>query len=84
MNARRVVVEGQMHINTNVEMNISGEMVVGAIVSNNQVGNLNITGGDLYVRDNVSVNNNLNVTTGGVWAIGSGSAKQEDRHSHAG
>jgi len=70
VNARRVVVEGQMHINTNVEMNISGEMVVGAIVSNNQVGNLNITGGDLYVRDTVHVNNNLNVTTGGVWAIG--------------
>jgi len=70
VDARRVIVKGEMHINTKVEMNIASEMVVGGIVSNNQVGNLTVTGGDLFVRDNVSVNNNLNVTTGGVWAIG--------------
>ncbi|MBY9077096.1 hypothetical protein KIH86_04025 [Paenibacillus sp. HN-1] len=70
IDAKRVLLAGDLNINTRVEMNIAQEMAVGGIVSNNQTANLTITGGDLFVRDNVSVNNNLNVQTGGLFAIG--------------
>ncbi|MHA6530785.1 DUF6531 domain-containing protein [Paenibacillus sp. BAC0078] len=70
VDAQRILIAGDLSINTRVEMNIAQEMVVGGIVSNNQTANLTVTGGDLFVRDNVSVNNNLNVQTGGLFAIG--------------
>ena len=68
--AKRIVVAGELHINTKVEMNIANEMSLGGLVSNNDLANLTITGGDLFVRNNVSVNNQLNISTGGVFAIG--------------
>ncbi|NQX48221.1 hypothetical protein HQN87_23110 [Paenibacillus tritici] len=68
--AKRILVEGNMNINTSVTMNIEEEMSVGEIVSNNSQADLNITQGDLFVRDNVSVNNHLNITTGGLFAVG--------------
>jgi RHS repeat-associated protein len=70
IDAERLLIAGDLSINTRVEMNILQEMVVGGIVSNNQTANLTVTGGDLFVRDNVSVNNNLNVQTGGLFVLG--------------
>ncbi|MBW4082933.1 RHS repeat-associated core domain-containing protein [Paenibacillus sp. S150] len=70
IDAQRILIAGDLSINTRVEMNIAQEMVVGGIVSNNQTANLTVTGGDLFVRDNVSVNNNLNVQTGGLFVLG--------------
>jgi len=70
ISANHLIVEGNLSINTEVEMNIAKEMVLGGIVSNNLVANLNISDGDLFVRDNVSVNNQMSVTAGGVFAIG--------------
>jgi RHS repeat-associated protein len=70
IDTRRMLIAGDLSINTRVEMNIAQEIVVGGIVSNNQTANLTVTGGDLFVRDNVSVNNNLNVKTGGLFAMG--------------
>src|SRR5690606_30320860 len=51
-------------------MNIADEMSLGGLVSNNEVANVTILGGDLFVREQVNVNNQLKVTTGGVFAIG--------------
>ncbi|WP_025704173.1 DUF6531 domain-containing protein, partial [Paenibacillus graminis] len=70
VDAQRMLIAGDLSINTRVEMNIAQEMTVGGIVSNNQTANLTVTGGDLFVRDNVSVNNNLNVKTGGLFVLG--------------
>lgn len=70
VDAQRILIAGDLSINTRVEMDIAQEMVVGGIVSNNQTANLTVTGGDLFVRDNVSVNNNLDVRTGGLFVIG--------------
>ncbi|MEK4063934.1 MULTISPECIES: DUF3289 family protein [unclassified Paenibacillus] len=70
IDAQRILIAGDLSINTRVEMNIAQEMVVGGIVSNNQTANLTVSGGDLFVRDNVSVNNNLNVQTGGLFVLG--------------
>lgn len=68
--AKRILVEGNMNINTSVTMNVVEEMSVGEIVSNNSQADLNVAQGDLFVRDNVSVNNHLNMTTGGLFAVG--------------
>ncbi|WP_159065800.1 RHS repeat-associated core domain-containing protein [Gorillibacterium timonense] len=70
VNADRILVKGDLSINTKVKMSIAQEMLLGGIVSNNEVAELNVSGGDLFVRDNVSVNNNLSIQTGGVFAIG--------------
>ncbi|WP_252863231.1 RHS repeat-associated core domain-containing protein [Paenibacillus riograndensis] len=70
VDAQRILIAGDLSINTRVEMNIAQEMTVGGIVSNNQTANLTVTGGDLFVRDNVSVNNNLKVQTGGLFVLG--------------
>ncbi|WP_245864319.1 DUF6531 domain-containing protein [Paenibacillus donghaensis] len=70
IDAQRVLIAGDLSINTRVEMNIAQEMVVGGMVSNNQTANLTVNGGDLFVRDNVSVNNNLKVQTGGLFVLG--------------
>lgn len=70
IDADRIVVTDELHINTRVQMNIASEMSLGGLVSNNELAELTITGGDLFVRDNVSVNNQLAISTGGVFAIG--------------
>lgn len=70
LEAKRILVEGNMNINTYVTMNIEEEMSVGEIVSNNSKAELNVTKGDLFVRDNVSVNNHLSINTGGLFAVG--------------
>ncbi len=70
VDAPTVIVKGDLSINTKVTMNIAKEMTLGGIVSNNQIADLNIIGGDLFVRDNVHVNNQMSVTAGGVFAIG--------------
>lgn len=70
INAHRLIVKNSLHINTKVDMNIHDEMLVGDLVSNNDTANLTIASGDFFVRDSVHVNNRLNVSTGGVWAIG--------------
>ncbi|WP_068786955.1 RHS repeat-associated core domain-containing protein [Paenibacillus phocaensis] len=70
VDAQTVIVRGDLSINTKVIMNIAKEMTLGGIVSNNQLADLNIPGGDLFVRDNVHVNNQMSVVAGGVFAIG--------------
>ncbi|WP_238654283.1 fibronectin type III domain-containing protein [Paenibacillus piscarius] len=70
LSAKRVLVQGNMNINTLVTMNVDEEMSVGEVVSNNSKAELNVTQGDLFVRDNVSVNNHLSITTGGLFAVG--------------
>ncbi|MDF2927072.1 MAG: hypothetical protein K0R57_5986 [Paenibacillaceae bacterium] len=57
--ADRVLVDGNLNINTKVDMNIKKEIAVGEIVSNNQEANLNVEQGDLFVREQVSVNNHF-------------------------
>lgn len=68
--ASRVLVDGNLNINTKVDMTIREEMAVGEIVSNNQTANLTVEDGDLFVREQVSVNNHLSVATGGLFAVG--------------
>jgi hypothetical protein len=68
--AKRILVEDRLHINTQVDMNVEEEIAVGELVSNNQTGNLHVAVGDLFVRDNISVNNHLSIKTGGVFAVG--------------
>lgn len=68
--ARRVVVNGELHINTRVKMDIADGMTLGGLVSNNELAQLTIAKGDLFVRDDVHVNNSLEIRTGGVFAIG--------------
>ncbi|GIO39643.1 hypothetical protein J41TS12_45040 [Paenibacillus antibioticophila] len=70
VDAPSVIVRGDLSINTKVKMNIAREMVLRGIVSNNQIADLVIKGGDLFVRDHVHVNNQMSVTAGGVFAIG--------------
>ncbi|MFD2409394.1 fibronectin type III domain-containing protein [Paenibacillus rhizoplanae] len=70
LSAKRIVVQGNMNINTMVTMNVDEEMSVGEVVSNNSRAELNVAQGDLFVRDNVSVNNHLNINTGGLFAVG--------------
>lgn len=70
VNAQSVIVRGDLSINTKVTMNLAKEMVLGGIVSNNLIADLNMTQGDLFVRDNVHVNNQMSVKAGGVFAIG--------------
>ncbi|WNS43263.1 fibronectin type III domain-containing protein [Paenibacillus sp. MMS20-IR301] len=82
--AKRVLVQGNMNINTNVTMNIEEEMSAGEIVSNNLLANLNVKKGDLFVRDNVSVNNNLNITTGGLFAVGGNLITNQRPQIHTG
>ncbi|WP_143186398.1 DUF6531 domain-containing protein [Paenibacillus sp. P3E] len=84
IDAKRILIAGDLSINTRVEMNIAQEMVVGGIVSNNQTANLTVTGGDLFVRDNVSVNNNLNVQTGGLFVLGGDMTPNQTPIVHAG
>ncbi|MFB9273920.1 fibronectin type III domain-containing protein [Cohnella cellulosilytica] len=68
--ADRVLVSNQLHINTKVDMNVTQEMVVGNLVSNNQTANIRVNSGDLFIRDDIQVNNHLSLQTGGVVAIG--------------
>ncbi|QJD85848.1 fibronectin type III domain-containing protein [Cohnella herbarum] len=68
--ADRLLVAGQMHINTKVDMTISQEMLVGSLVSNNQMGTISVSSGDVFIRDDIHVNNHLSIQTGGVVAIG--------------
>lgn len=49
VDADQLIVQGDLSINTEVEMSIAGQMVLGGIVSNNLVANLNIKG--VFVRD---------------------------------
>jgi RHS repeat-associated protein len=70
VSARRITVNGELHINTKVQMDISNEMTLGGLVSNNELAELTIVNGDLFVRENVHVNNSLDIKTGGVFAIG--------------
>ena len=82
--AKRVLVQGNMNINTNVTMNVDEELSVGEIISNNLIANLNVNKGDLFVRDNVSVNNNLNITTGGLFAVGGNLITNQRPQIHTG
>ncbi|MBD3920905.1 hypothetical protein H8B09_19220 [Paenibacillus sp. PR3] len=69
VDAKQIVIKDNLNINTKVDMNVSDNMTVGEIVSNNQLAQLDLTG-DLFVRNNVAVNNNLSVKTGGYFAVG--------------
>lgn len=84
VSARRIAVNGELHINTKVQMDISGEMTLGGLVSNNELAELTIAGGDLFIRDNVHVNNSLDVNTGGVFAIGGDMVPNRKPLVHAG
>lgn len=68
--ANELMVMNQLDINTEVQMDIAQEAAIGEIISNNQTANINIARGDLFVRDNISVNNHLQIQTGGVFAVG--------------
>ncbi|MFC4597671.1 fibronectin type III domain-containing protein [Cohnella hongkongensis] len=68
--ADRLLVVDNMHINTKVDMTIRQEMLIGSLVSNNQTANINVSIGDAFIRDDIHVNNHLNIQTGGVVAIG--------------
>ncbi|TBL71236.1 hypothetical protein EYB31_31180 [Paenibacillus thalictri] len=68
--ASRITVKNGLNINTKVEMKAVEELVVGELVSNNQTANISVSKGDLFIRDNISVNNHLSIKTGGLFAVG--------------
>ncbi|QMV42432.1 fibronectin type III domain-containing protein [Cohnella cholangitidis] len=68
--ADRLLVADSMHINTKVVMTIAQEMLVGRLVSNNQTANISVSTGDVFIRDDIHVNNHLSIQSGGVVAIG--------------
>lgn len=68
--AKRILIEDTMHINTSAVMNAQEELALGELISNNQTANLTVTRGDFFIRGDVSVNNNLTIRTGGVFAVG--------------
>ncbi|THF80274.1 fibronectin type III domain-containing protein [Cohnella fermenti] len=68
--ASRLIVQNSLHINTKVWMTIENEMMVGALVSNNQTANIVVNNGDMFVRDDVQVNDQLQIDTGGVLSVG--------------
>ncbi|GEM_PF-1860331 len=68
--AQRILVPDQMHINTKVNMYAQEEMAVGKLVSNNEDALLKVRDGDLFVRDNININNQLAIETGGWFAVG--------------
>ncbi|MDR6553472.1 fibronectin type III domain-containing protein [Paenibacillus qinlingensis] len=68
--ADHMLIENNLNINTKVDMNIAQEMLVGELISNNQTANIHVQIGDLFIRDNMSVNNHLSIKTGGVFAMG--------------
>ncbi|MEO3943952.1 PA14 domain-containing protein [Gorillibacterium sp. CAU 1737] len=70
VDAKQVLVRDNMNINTVVQMDIRDEMLIGEIISNNRTADLNVKGGDLFVRGQVSINNQLTVKTGGLFAMG--------------
>lgn len=70
VSAGRILVDGNLNINTRVDMTVGEELAVGEIVSNNETAQLTIEDGDLFVRDQVSVNNHLSVSAGGLFAVG--------------
>ena len=70
VSAGRILVDGNLNINTRVDMTVGEELAVGEIVSNNQTAQLTIEDGDLFVRDQVSVNNHFAVSAGGLFAVG--------------
>ncbi|MDF2935644.1 MAG: hypothetical protein K0Q90_1017, partial [Paenibacillaceae bacterium] len=70
VSAGRILVDGNLNINTRVDMTVGEELAVGEIVSNNETAQLTIEDGDLFVRDQVSVNNHFAVSAGGLFAVG--------------
>lgn len=68
--ADRLFVSDQLHINTKVDMNIAQEMIVGKLIANDQTTNIRVNSGDLFIQNDIHVNNRLNIQTGGVVAIG--------------
>lgn len=68
--ANRLLVQNSLHINTKVYMAIDDEMLVGSLVSNNQAATIAVLSGDFFVRDDMQVNNQLQIETGGVMAVG--------------
>ncbi|WP_339244333.1 PA14 domain-containing protein [Paenibacillus sp. FSL R10-2796] len=82
--AKRVLVPGSLNINTNVIMNIEDEISIGVVISNNLVADLKVKKGDLFVRDSISVNNHLNITTGGLFAVGGDLITNQRPNIHTG
>lgn len=68
--AGRLIVANSMHINTRVDMEIAQEMLVGDLTSNNDTANIRVHTGDLFIQNEIHVNNHLSIQTGGVVAIG--------------
>lgn len=70
VNADQMLIQNNLNINTRVDMNVEQEMIVGELVSNNQTANINVRIGDLFIKDNLHVNNHLSINTGGLFAMG--------------
>ncbi|MFE5319168.1 fibronectin type III domain-containing protein [Paenibacillus sp. NPDC056579] len=68
--AKTLWISDKLHINTKVQMQVEDEMVIGDLVSNNETATITIRKGDLFIHNNVHVNNHLEIKTGGWFAMG--------------